>query len=672
MDTKKSIIPDISSDEEKAKHASNYSNKTTACEEGHIHLVQNVLLIWLDSNIDEENNEDCRNTIIQIRRVVNSVKIFRNTDECHYFLTDVNNENIFMIISGALSRTIIPLIHEVVQLNSIFIFYANDTKHELWTAKWPKVKGVFAETSLLCIAIEQVAQQCEKNAIPISFVSTSDSASNQNLDQLNQSFMYTQILKEILLTINFEEHQFIDYCQQHFVNSSRRSNRYESFEQEYHHETPIWLYTYEPFLYSMLNHALRIMDVDIIMKMGLFVCNLHRHIKELHNDQFGAHHSSKSFVVYRGQGLHKTDFDQMIKTKGGLISFNSFLSTSKNREVSLAFAESSRSDPNLIGILFVMTIEPSKSTTPFADIKGIGYFEGEYEILFSMHTIFRIRKITQMDESKRLWQVDLSLTTDNDKDLHILTEHIRKETFPNAEGWQRLGLFLLKIGQPDKAQQVYDILLNRTNSNHERAILHHQLGQTYQDQGKYCEALIFYERSLEFMQKKLRPNHPHLAASYHDIGNVYQNMREYSKAISFYKKALEIQQTTLPVNHSNLALSYNNIGSAYHNMKEYSNALLFYEQAVEIQQEILSSNHPDFATSYNNIGLVYHAMGEHSKALSFYEIALEIQRKTLPPNHPHLIVSYKNIGSVYDNMGERSKSKLFYRKGREIKTSKFS
>jgi hypothetical protein len=34
-------------------------------------MVQNVLLIWLDTNIDEENSADCRNTITQLQYVAN-------------------------------------------------------------------------------------------------------------------------------------------------------------------------------------------------------------------------------------------------------------------------------------------------------------------------------------------------------------------------------------------------------------------------------------------------------------------------------------------------------------------------------------------------------------------------------------------------------------------------
>ena len=88
----------------------------------------------------------------------------------------------------------------------------------------------------------------------------------------------------------------------------------------------------------MLNKALRSMEVELIVKMGFFVRDLHNNITALHTEQYSGHNHSDSFTVYRGQGLSQTDFDQLKKTQGGLMSFNNFLSTSLDREVSLAFA----------------------------------------------------------------------------------------------------------------------------------------------------------------------------------------------------------------------------------------------------------------------------------------------------------------------------------------------
>ena len=133
------------------------------------------------------------------------------------------------------------------------------------------------------------------------------------------------------------------------------------------------------------------------------------------------------------------DFDELQQTQGGLLSFNNFLSTSLDREVSFAFADSIRFNPDMIGVLFQITINSSIDSSQFANVKDVSYYKGEDEILFSMHSIFRIGQIKQLDGNTRLWEVDLILTSDNDPQLHELTEHIRKETFPHEKGWYRLG-----------------------------------------------------------------------------------------------------------------------------------------------------------------------------------------------------------------------------------------
>jgi hypothetical protein len=55
--------------------------------------------------------------------------------------------------------------------------------------------------------------------------------------------------------------------------------------------------------------------------------------------------------------LLETDFDKLMKKKGGLMSFNSFLCTSTKQEASLGFAKNALTKTNLVGLLFKMTIE---------------------------------------------------------------------------------------------------------------------------------------------------------------------------------------------------------------------------------------------------------------------------------------------------------------------------
>jgi tetratricopeptide (TPR) repeat protein len=272
-----------------------------------------------------------------------------------------------------------------------------------------------------------------------------------------------------------------------------------------------------------------------------------------------------------------------------------------------------------------MTINPSKSTTPFASIKDVSRFAHEDGVLFSMPSIFRIQNIKPMDEQQRLFQVDLTLTNDTDEDLQVLTKRIREEIDPDCNEWYRLGKLFLKLGQPDKAEQIYEVLLGQATDDIGKALSYHNIGLAKYYKGEYKEALIFNEKALKIRQQLLPPNHPDLAKTYGNIGILYQSTGEYSKALSYHEKTLEIQKQLLPSNHPDFASSYNNIGRVYYNMCEYSKALSYHEKAIEIRQQSLPLNHPDMAQSYNNIGTVYQSMGEYSKALSYHEKALEIK-----------------------------------------------
>jgi uncharacterized protein HemY len=69
-----------------------------------------------------------------------------------------------------------------------------------------------------------------------------------------------------------------------------------------------------------------------------------------------------------------------------------------------------------------------------------------------MHSIFRIGEIEKIDQD--LWQINLSFTSNNDEQLQCLTEQIRKKTWGPA-GWRRLGQLMVKIGEFDKAEEIY-------------------------------------------------------------------------------------------------------------------------------------------------------------------------------------------------------------------------
>lgn len=641
----------------------------TSIETMYSRINKSMSLVWLDERMDKNNEQDHCNALESLRQIVNTINLFTDMDQCIDFITDLNNEQIFVIVSKSFSQIIVPVVQNIPSVNCVYILDENKDSSKQWIQHGSKVKTIFPDIKSICETLKQAIYRYDKNSMSISFLKSTDEVEKKNLNQLDPSFMYTQILKEILLKIDFQQvhvNEFLTHCRDQYVSSTTRLKQVDKFEQEYHNHQPIWWYTSDYFLYPMLNRALRTLEVDVLIPIGFFIRDLHQHIIRLHSEQYGEQKHSKSFTIFRGQGLSQEDFDQLLKTSGGLISFNNFLSTSFDEAVSTAYASSNADDPNLVGILFKITVDPLIPSTPFCNVTDVSYFHDEGEILFSMHSVFRIGQVKQMDENGRLWQVDLTLTSDNDPQLHALTQRIREETFPGEEEWYRLGQVLIKLGEFKKAQQLYDALLCQKSDSQNIAGIYFQLGWIKDNRGEYAQALVCYKKLLEIIEHTLHPHHPTLAYSYNNLGLVYNKMGEYEHALFFHEKALRIREQSLPPNDSNLATSYNNIAGVYLNKGEYSKALSYYKKAFNIWQEVYPPHHPDLAKCHNNIAVVYININEFSEALSHFQRAHEIEKRSLPSNHPTLATSCNNIGALYGNIGEYSKAASYVEEALKI------
>ncbi|CAF1978237.1 unnamed protein product [Rotaria magnacalcarata] len=635
------------------------------------HLLQTFVLIWLKSNIDE-SDDIFRSYMTHLRYVVNNVNMFTDPMKCVKFLSQIKNDKVLMIVSDDQCELIIPEVHDMAQMDSIYLFSRSTTPCKQLANGWSKVKGVFTDIVLLCKSLKQNVDLFENDSVSISIVSA-DTTSKQNIDELDVSFMYTQLLKEILLEISYDEKSFKDfitYCRKLYAKDFKTLETIAMFEREYCPTKALWWYTYEGFLYRMLNKALRNLEINNLIKLGFFIRDLHQQLQFVYEKQFG-HTQVESFTVYRGQSVCNADFEKILKTSNGLISFNNFLSTSEDEKVSLTFGKNGACKPGFVGILFEMTIDKSITSSPFALLDEYSYFQGtEKEILFSTHTVFRIKEIKPIEAVNLRWRVVLTLTQDNDPQLNAVTQCMRKET-EGSTGWHRLGILLVKVGEYSKAEDVYKVLLNQTTLDElEKAHLNHQLGLTKRKQGNYEEALAYYEIAQTIREKILPENHLDLVSSYNHVGDVYEAMGNYPKALSHYEKAIEICEKTLPLNYAQLSSCNNNIGDLYNDMTEYLKALFYYKKALEMRQESLPPNHPDLATSNNNIGDVYTNIGEYTQALPYYKRVLEISRKTLPPNHPDFATFYNNIGLAYDSMGEYLQALSYYE--RALENSKHS
>ncbi|CAF1292573.1 unnamed protein product [Rotaria magnacalcarata] len=619
-------------------------------------VVEKTLLVWVNSTV-EEHEGDFRHTFEQLHKLIRHVSVFAQIDHCVRFLAGVPNEKAIVVVSSTFGQDMIPQIHSMTQVDTIYLLGDVQAPSEQWTKEWPKIKGQYSSVTSVFEAIRRVNKQYNEDSIPISFMPIMRSGSTHNIDQLDPSFMYTQLFKNTVVQMEHSRQSvddFVAFCRDKFRHNASVLCHIDEFERGYRSDQALYWYTRFDFIYGPLNRCLRLLEADVLMNMGFFIQDLHRQIERFYQEHIGQFHG-KSFLLYRGQGLSYGDFEKLKKAEGGLLSFNCFLSTSKEREVSFLFAESTIQSDEKIGILFVMTIDPSVTSTPFADISNESYFELEAEILFSMHTVFRIEDIKKLDNNERLFEVCLKLTSDDDKELKVITD-LFEEDLKGGTGWARLGNLLCKVGQFDKAEELYHALVQQATTQNDTAFYYDHLGVTQTYKNNYLEAIKNFEKSLSIREIILTENDPDLAATYNNMGLAYEKMKDYSNALLFHQKALSIWEKLLPEHSIDLTASYNNIGSVYDGMKEYPKALQFYEKTLSIAEKNLPGNHPDLAVTYNNIGHALDKMRDYSKAQYFYEKALVIWEKTLPRNHPDLATLRTNLVSLHAALGNHSEA----------------
>ncbi|CAF3947127.1 unnamed protein product, partial [Rotaria sp. Silwood1] len=104
-------------------------------------VLQTYSLVWTDGSIDQ-SEEDWQQKFVQVQDVVNDVNIFTESDECIQFLKmiDSGSEKVFLITSAFLGRDLVPEIHDMPQVDTIYIFCGNKSRQMEWAKGWAKIQ----------------------------------------------------------------------------------------------------------------------------------------------------------------------------------------------------------------------------------------------------------------------------------------------------------------------------------------------------------------------------------------------------------------------------------------------------------------------------------------------------------------------------------------------------
>ncbi|CAF1216459.1 unnamed protein product [Didymodactylos carnosus] len=582
---------------------------------------------------------DVTDSSILIPELIEYTKTFDDPLLCIACITSIRNKNIFFITSGLFYEYVIPLIHGLPQIVSIYIF--EDDRQKEATVRMDKnyfkLSNIFHHKDLLLsklwkdvlLTIFSVHPGTNTNIdtnhtdfFTKVFIGseTIDKLTMKTLNKQQVKFIFFQLLTDAVLrtptvrTANNCYTKMLEIYRSQYLNDEREMQIINEFEPNYSSEMAIQWYEQNQFLRQSLNIALRTENMSDILHFRYFIADIHRQLVE------HCLPDCRPFTVYGVEMMQLRELKNIQRNIGEVVLIKTFFSGTMSNETALN-AVSMNIDPLCEFVLFEIVIDCTSDTASFSSIQALGYKEN-CDILFSPGSIFRIESVAQIP-TRRIWHVRLSFTDRQLSKVKGLLEHIRNE-FPHPLTLMTLGNFFCEVGEWDEAMRYYKTLLGVYEFDDDAIeIINYNIGLIYEHKGDYEVALQRYKTGLN-----------------RTIQSPSSNEADTQQQIvdSILKPPL--------MNSASPAILYFNLGCVSFHKLDYHRALENFEKAYNC---LTDDNTVKKADILNNIGCVYYKRNDFQKALHYYERAFDRALKILPAENSLITCYLKNISAAVNS-----------------------
>jgi tetratricopeptide (TPR) repeat protein len=197
--------------------------------------------------------------------------------------------------------------------------------------------------------------------------------------------------------------------------------------------------------------------------------------------------------------------------------------------------------------------------------------------------------------------------------------------------------------------------------------LHFYLAHSYQHTGRLSQAIETYTHAQRLLENSDKPNY---AISYERLGSIYQAQGKWEQALKYFEDETKLFEELYEKNpqseslKNGLAISYSKLGSIYQAKGNWEQALKYFEDFKDLMKELYEKNPQSeslkngLAISYSKLGSIYQAKGKREMALKYFEDDLKLTKELYEKNPQSeslkngLAISYERLGSIYQAQGK--------------------
>ena len=216
-------------------------------------------------------------------------------------------------------------------------------------------------------------------------------------------------------------------------------------------------------------------------------------------------------------------------------------------------------------------------------------------------------------------------------------------------------------GEYEKSEQNYLKLLEEDKKTGDKGLISFSLGKL-----AIVSRIHSPENSLKYSIEKYNlevekgNNYEQVAFAANSIGYLYRQLGKEQEAISYFEKALEALQK---INKKD-EIVFNNLGVTYTALKKYPAAQIQYEEALKINQS--KNNLAAIADSYNYLGANEYLAAHAQEARVQVGKAIAIAQKS--NQQQALADSYLLLSKIWEYEGDFRQSQEAFKKYTDIKT----
>ncbi|CAF4671233.1 unnamed protein product, partial [Rotaria sp. Silwood2] len=622
---------------------------------------EDVTLIWLDKTIDTRRTT--------LREITDYVLLYTELEPCVTYIHSISKERVFLIVSGDYAEQCLKQIHNLSQVDSVFIFCMNVLKYKnkfIDSEYFSKIVGIFDNEDHLIKSIRSELDYLQKQLSTFSLYEKQKTT--RDLSKESASFLWFQLFKDVLLRMPRSEEakcEMIEQCQQYYRGNTEELKNIDDFIKNYTYDDTIRWYTKQCFIYRLCNKALRTEDIELLYIFRYYIQDLCKRLAVEHKKCRTKEINQPILTLYRGLKLTKDELIRFQSNVGSLISTNGFLSTTRNYDLALEFAlKASKRSVDVLPTLFIIEADIRLDNAIFTDISSLSFYPEEEEVLFDIGCAFKINEV-YFNDSKNIWTIHMNLTNEARQIVEKYIEANRRE-MEKGNVLLIFGLLLTEMGEYDQAQVYFEKLLS-SNTTDDKISIYTNIGRVKFYKGLYNEALKYFETVYNILRQEHPINYLDLARTMNNLGLVYLEQKKYDLALDFHYNVVKIYKQYLKTPELLLANSNNAIGVINTHKHEYNRALKYLFRAMKLYEIHLPTiDHPIMATNYNSIGLAFYYMKQYDQALDYCLKALNIREKLLPVSHPHIADSCNNVALIYHHLNEYEKALNLFERSLQI------